>query len=202
MIMRGVELGLVETSPEVRKTIASKVIMQVVTEAQANVPDDADLLSLYDSDPDFFSPTHRYRVHWWRLDGQEDESPGNNLDVLRQAGPGADENRLLSLSGFERVMELPDTLLPMSKLIDYMGPVLAQQLTLLEAGGFSQAIDSNRALHILHLADQITATLSPFEDVRTVVEREYQRRKGDQALRDYLTWLRKRTEIIIVEPRP
>jgi hypothetical protein len=34
------------------------------------------------------------------------------------------------------------------------------------------------------------------------VETEYQRRQADQALRDYLAWLRKRTEIVIVESKP
>ncbi len=202
MILRGVELGLVETSPEIRKAIARAVIMQVVTEAQATAPDETDLRSLYASDPGFFSRTNRYRVRWWRLDGQGDEYLKMATDAYRQISTGAEKNQILLSFGFKRISELPDTLLPISKLIDYMGPALADQATVLQAGGFSPPIDSYRALHILHLVEQKVGTLAPFENVRPIIEAEYQRRQGDQALRDYLAWLRKRTEIMVVETSP
>ena len=39
--------------------------------------------------------------------------------------------------------------------------------------------------------------LPPFEQVRPMVEAEYLRRAGGDALRQYLAWLRERTEIIV-----
>jgi hypothetical protein len=199
LIMRGVELRLVETSPEIRKAIASNVIMQVVAEAQATVPDEVELHSLFESDPGFFVHSSRYRVIWWRLDGQSDEYLKKALDTYQRPDEGAEKTQLLQSLGFARVSELPDTLLPMSKLIDYMGPALADQVTRLQSGRFSHPIDSYRAVHILHLAEQDAGSMPPFEDVRPVVEAEYQRRKGDRALRDYLSWLRKRTKVMTVE---
>lgn len=202
MILRGVELGLPETSPEIRKAIAGAVIMQVVTEAQVSMPEDAELLSLYDSDPGFFSSNNRYRVRWWRLNGNGVGISNKAGNAYRQLKTGAEIGSILKSSGFERVTELPDTLLPISKLIDYMGPVLANQVTALPAGRFTHPVDSDHGMHILYLAEDKAGALASFEDIRAVVETEYQRRQADQALRDYLAWLRKRTEIVIVESKP
>jgi hypothetical protein len=57
-------------------------------------------------------------------------------------------------------------------------------------------------MHILYLAENKAGALASFEDIRAVVETEYQRRQADQALRGYLAWLRKRTEIVIFESKP
>ncbi len=202
MILRGVELGLPETSPEIRKSIAGAVIMQVVTEAQVSMPADAELRSLYNSDPGFFSSNSRYRVRWWRLNGQGNEILNKAGDAYRQLNSAKEIGSILQSSGFERVSELPDTLLPLSKLIDYMGPVLADQVAALPAGGFTHPVDSDHGMHILYLVEHKAGALASFEDIRAVVETEYQRRQADQALRDYLAWLRKRTEIVIVESKP
>ncbi len=199
MILRGVELGLPETSPEIRKAIAGAVIMQVVTEAQASMPDDSELRSLYESDPGFFTSNNRYRVHWWRLDGQGVDIFRKGRDAHQQLSTGGEAGTILQSFGFVRLVELPDTLLPTSKLIDYMGPVLARQVTALSVGRFTPPIDSDLGVHVLYLAERKTGVLASFEDIRAVVETEFQRRQADQALRDYLAWLRKRTEIMIVE---
>jgi len=202
LILRGVELGMTETSPEIRKAIAGAVIMQVVTEAQVSIPDDTELRSLYDSDPGFFTRNNRYRVRWWRLDGRGADILKKGRDAHQQLGTGGEAGTVLQSFGFVRLVELPDTLLPMSKLIDYMGPELARQVTALADGRFTRPIDSDLGVHVLYLAEHKTGALASFEDIRAVVETEYQRRHADQALRDYLAWLRKRTEILIVESNP
>ena len=202
MILRGVELGLPETSPEIRKSIAAAVIMQVVTEAQVSMPDDGGLRNLYDTDPGFFSNNNRYRVRWWRLNGDGEEFANQAEHAYQQLNSGTEINAILKSTGFELVTELPDMLLPESKLIDYMGPVLAAQVTASPLGRFTKPVASNRGIHILYLAEDKSGTVASFEDIRAVVETEYQRRQADQALRDYLVWLRKRTEIVIVESKP
>jgi len=202
MILRGIELGMTQTSPEIRKAIAGAVIMQVVTEAQVSIPDDTELRSLYDSDPAFFTRNNRYRVRWWRLDGQGADILRKGRDAHQQLSTAAEAGTILQSFGFVRLVELPDTLLPMSKLIDYMGPVLARRVTALADGRFTHPIDSDLGVHVLYLAEHKAGTLASFEDIRAVVETEYQRRQADQALRDYLAWLRKRTEILIVESNP
>ena len=88
-------------------------------------------------------------------------------------------------------------MLPLSKLLDYLGPMLAQQASALQPGEYSRPIAVGGDFHILNLLSHEEAILPPFEQVRPMVEAEYLRRAGDDALRQYLAWLRERTEIIV-----
>jgi len=199
LILRGIELGLAETSPEIRKAIARTVIAQIVTEAEASVPGETDLRDLYESDPGFFTQNSRYRVHWWRLDGQGESFLQNTLDTYEQLGTGAEIALELQTLGFNRDLDLPDSLLPFGKLVDYLGPELANETGDLQPGQYSHPIASNQTLHILHLVEFKAGYLPPFDQLRPVLETEYKRRTADQAIRNYLQWLRRQTEIDISE---
>ena len=197
LVMRGTELGLEESSPEIRKALAANVIAQVVAEAEAAAPDDAALRQLYADDAEFFTSTGRYHLRWWRLPGSGQAVEKQALTAWEQLGKNMPIEEVSLATGLRKESMLPDQALPLTKLTDYLGPVLAQQVPQLETGEYSRPVKADGSFHILYLVDRQAGSLPPFEQVRPLVEAEYLRRVGDQALRDYLDWLRQRTQIVV-----
>lgn len=198
LIQRGMELGLAATSPQIRKALAAAVISQLTAEAEASLPSEQALRRLYASDPGFFTSTARFRLRWLRLPAGDAAALRKARDAYRQLSNGVTLEEVRQLTGLEPVSILPDALLPLSKIRDYLGSTLAGQVSALKRGVFSRPIMDNGDLHILQLLDYRSAVLPPFEQARPVLEAEYLRRASDEALRQYLRWLRLRSEIIVV----
>jgi hypothetical protein len=197
LIMRGIELGLHESSPEIRKAIAATVIAQIAAEAEATRPDEATLRRFYETNSQYFTTTARYRLQWWRVPGSGAESERKAATAYEQLSKSMPTEAIMRSTGLHTEALLPDQMLPLSKLSDYLGPGLAQQATELEPGEFSRPIAAGGSFHILYLLARQEGVLPAFEQVRLMVEAEYLRRSGDEALRQYLAWLRERTEIIV-----
>jgi len=202
LIMRGIELGLPENSPEIRKTIAATVIAQIAAEAKATMPDEATLLRLYETDPEYFTSTSRYRLRWWRIPGSNTEAEHKATTAYEQLSTNLPIEAVIQSTGLQPEPLLPDEMLSLTKLSDYLGPMLAQQASELRPGEFSRPIAVGGSFHILHLLSKQEGVLPGFEQARPMLEAEYFRRSGDDALRGYLAWLRGRTEIIVVLERP
>jgi len=201
LIQRGVDLGLAESSPEIRKAMVAAVIAQLVTEAEANSPDEEALRHLYESDPDFFTSTARYRLRWLRLQASDQAARHKAEGAYRQLSTGVELEEVRRSTGLEPVPILPDALLPLSKIRDYLGPALAGQVPMLKRGVFSRPIEDNGDLHILQLLDYRPEVLPSFEQARPVLEVEYLRRAGDEALRQYLKRLRQQSEVVVVRDK-
>jgi hypothetical protein len=198
LIMRGIELGLHEISPQIRKTIAAAVIAQLAAEAEAATANEATLRQLYESDSEYFTTSARYHVRWWYLPGTGPETERKALAAYQQLSSSTPLEAVIPATGLERETMLPDELLPLNKLSDYMGLELVQQLSELEQGEYSRPVAVSGSFHILYLLTHQEGVLLPFEQARPMVEAEFLRRRGDDALRQHLAWLRERTEIIVI----
>lgn len=201
LIQRGIELGLADSSPQIRKALAAAVIGQLTAEAEANLPGEQALRRLYESDPEFFTSTARFRLRWLRLPASDDAAQRKAEDAYRQLSNGVALEEVSQSTGLEPVPILPDALLPLSKIRDYLGPALAGQVSMLKRGAFSKPIEDNGDMHVLQLLDYRPEVLPPFEEARPVLEAEYLRRAGDEALRQYVQWLRLRSEVIVVQEK-
>lgn len=199
LILRGIELGLPQTAPGIRKAIAGAVIAQVTADIQATLPDEAALRDFYEANAAFFSTTARYRLRWWTLPESRPESgpaaPERVVQALEALRRGEDETIVQQSTGLGAQSFLPDQMLPLTKLADYLGAELALHVPDLATGEFSEPIHAGSSWHLLFLEERQAGEPPPFADLRSVVEAEYLRRAGDTALRDYLAWLRQRTEV-------
>ena len=201
LIQRGIELGLADSSPQIRKALAAAVIGQLTAEAEASLPDEQALRRLYESDPEFFTSTARFRLRWLRLPASDDAAQRKAEDAYRQLSNGVALEEVSQSTGLEAVPILPDALLPLSKIRDYLGPALTGQVSMLKRGAFSKPIEDNGDMHVLQLLDYRPEVLPPFEKARPVLEAEFLRRAGDEALRQYLQWLRLRSEVIVAREK-
>jgi parvulin-like peptidyl-prolyl isomerase len=207
LILRGIELGLPQAAPGIRKAIAASVIAQVTADTQATLPDEATLRDFYRANAAFFSTTARYRLRWWSLPDAGPESEQEQKRERESATPatsavealrrGEEEATVLHSTGLKAQSFLPNRMLPLTKLADYLGAELALQIPRLATGKYSEPIHTGGSWHILLLEERLAGEPPPFEELRPVVEAEYLRRSGDEALRDYLAWLRQRTEVTV-----
>jgi hypothetical protein len=197
LILRGVELGLDESAPSVRKAIAAAVIAQVAAESEATPPDEEALRELYQSDPQFFASADRYALRWWQIPASA-ASPALIARISTLQADASNAREVLDgPGGLVRMTVLPQQMLPLSKVADYLGSELAQRVPQLEPGHYSSPIESDGNINILLLVDHQAGTLTSFEQLRPVLEAEYHRRSGDKALRDYLAWLRERIPVTV-----
>ncbi len=202
LVQRGIELGFPETAPGIRKALAATVITQVIAEAEARAPSSEELREFYHGDANFFTRSERWQVRWLRTT--------ETVPAMEKGQAQAVHGRLVAACSIEDMTqsmnfhvasELPNNLLPLAKLIDYMGPTIARQATQMQPGKCSEPILINDAYHMLYLEAYQPRQLPEFDDIKDVVEAEYIRRAGEKALLEYLKWLRNRAKISIDEAK-
>ena len=110
---------------------------------------------------------------------------------------GANLQEVMTSAGLVKLDILPDTLLPLAKIRDYIGSDLIRSVLKLQPDQYTAPVAANGDFHIFYLAGYKAGVVPDFEQARPLLEMEYTRRKGDQALREYLLWLRERNEIIV-----
>ena len=97
------------------------------------------------------------------------------------------------------ILSLPSSLLPVAKLRGYLGPSLTEGALSLPEGGFSPPQQEQAGYTILQLIAHQPGVPPRLTAIREQVAREFQRRAGDQALRDYLSLLKRGADIDIDE---
>jgi len=197
LVQQGVRMGLVESLPEIRKALATAVIAQTVAEAEAVKPGESDLRELYASDPEFFTRNARYRVAWLVGSTAASSDLRDAHEARKLLLSGSNPDQVAALTGLERFGELPEAFLPLNKLKDYLGPELAEAVSRLSVGTATEPLVADGRVHVVYLTDYQPPTLPAFESARPLVEAEFTRRRGDEALRRQLEELRREHEITI-----
>ena len=95
----------------------------------------------------------------------------------------------------QAVLSVPNTLLPPHKLRDYIGPKLLGLASQMQAGGVSKPQWEAGAYVVLIVLQNEPQANVALASVRERVVTEYQRRAGEQALREYLDMLRSEADI-------
>ncbi|MEQ8745404.1 peptidylprolyl isomerase [Pyruvatibacter sp.] len=194
LIQRGVEVGLVDSDNTVRKAIVNAMIVSVIDDAANMEPTEADLRQLYEESPALFSGVGRVQVKqiFVRNGPQSDQT----LAAIREAlNAGETFSSVRARYADPVTLPVPDGPLPYSKLRDYTGPTAATALSTLSKGEISDPLPVPGGQSVFKVVATLPGTPRPFADVRSLVEAEFIRRRGDAALRHYLDWLWSRAEI-------
>jgi hypothetical protein len=191
LLQHAMALGLPRSDPQVRGQLVRAVVDLVVAEAEAAAPSEADLEAFYEQHQGYFRRPGRRRVERWFVRGTDAaarERAGGIVAALREGRPLID--------GGDPTVPVPDSPLPEPKLEQYLGPTLARAAMRLGAGGVSEPIVATNGLHVLRVREVEPAGVPPFDEVRDAVADEYERRRGEDALRDYLGRLRGHATIV------
>ena len=190
LIQRAKDLGLFSTNTMIRGTIVQQMINMVISENSLDIVSNSELESFYKENKGFFTNADRLRLKQIYFS----EEKGTALERA--------ENFYLELIQGKKVdqidksaLEIPDTLMTLAKVREYIGPSLMQVAKMLQPGEFTAPKKVIGGYKIIILLERRDASPPKFEFIRERVKSEYQKRKDDQALRDYLNKLKKRYEI-------
>ena len=95
------------------------------------------------------------------------------------------------LSGSNSALKVPDTLMNLSKVREYIGPSLMREAQLLKPGQFSEPKKVSDGYKIIYLVDREDAAKPEYSNIRSSVLSEFSKRRDDQSLRTYLDNLKK-----------
>ena len=88
----------------------------------------------------------------------------------------------IDLEGDKSALEIPDVLMTLTKVREYIGPSLMQVAKMLQTGEFTTPKKVIGGYKIIILLERKDALSPKFEVVRERVKSEYKKRKDDQAL--------------------
>ena len=194
LIQRAKDLGMFSTNTMIRGAIVLQMINMIISENSLDIVSTSQLKEFYEANKGFFTSADRLRLKQIYFSDEKGGAleraqnaylylvQGNNLDVIDSKSD-------------ESALEVPNTLMTLSKVREYIGPSLMQLAKMLKPGEFTSPKKVIGGYKIIVLLERRDASPPDFKEIRDRVKSEYQKRKDDKALRDYLNKLKKWYEI-------
>lgn len=205
LVQRGLALDLPRLDRRVRADLTQTVIDGIASQASEREPGEQELRAFYDAHRDAFAGPGRLRVRqvFIRVTAPSDPAALARADQAAQrlrAGESIDA--VQAALGDPPLAALPDTLLPPTKLRDYLGPTALRTALELDVGEVSDPVRSGTGYHVLQVVERQADTAPSLDEVRPQVVSEFHRQAGEQALRHYLDELRAAADVKLREPLP
>ena len=194
LIQRAKDLGMFSTNTMIRGAIVQQMINMIISENSLDIVSTSQLKEFYEANKGFFTSADRLRLKQIYFSDEKGGAleraqnaylylvQGNNLDVIDSKSD-------------ESALEVPNTLMTLSKVREYIGPSLMQLAKMLKPGEFTSPKKVIGGYKIIVLLERRDASPPDFKEIRDRVKSEYQKRKDDEAIRDYLNKLKKWYEI-------
>jgi len=205
LVQRALELGLAVIDRRVRGELTSGLIDSIVTEVDGEEPSARDVARHYDENVDFFTRPGRLRARTIYFSARRNDGDARGTALARATAArarllaGEDADAVEAALGDRQVSPVPNALLPASKIRDYVGPSVLEALQGLEAGRWSEPVESGAGVHLAIALEREGRVVPALAEIESLVRQDLQRRRGDEALRAYLDELRARTPILIDE---
>jgi hypothetical protein len=205
LVQRGVEIGLLDSEPGVRKALVQALVYSVVAEAESEEPDPAALRAFYDEHREYFGAGERLRIERlvFRTEGGRPGAPAQRAREAREAlAGGEDPEAVRRRLADEPILPVPPTLLPLAKLREYLGNGALERLAAAPEGAWSEPLEDAEGIQLLRIAERRGPEAHPYGAVADQVAAEWRRREGDRALREYLAFLRAQAEVTLAPDAP
>ena len=192
LIKRAIDLGMLENNPMARGTIVQQMIKNIIAEGSRIEPEEKELIEFFEENIGFFTKANRLRVrqiYFSKVDfGDKVLEEARNAFTRLLEGETFDQ---VALSGSNSALKVPDTLMNLSKVREYIGPSLMREAQLLKPGQFSEPMKVSGGYKIIYLVDREDAPKPEYSNIRSSVLSEFSKRRDDQSLRTYLDNLKK-----------
>ena len=192
LIKRAIDLGMLENYPMARGTIVQQMINNIISEGSRSEPEEKELIKFFEENIGFFTKANRLRVrqvYFSQVDfGDKVLEEAKNAFTRLLDGENFEQ---VALSGSNSPLKVPDTLMNLSKVREYIGPSLMREAQLLKPGQFSEPKKVSGGYKIIYLVDREDATQPEYSNIRSSVLSEFSKRRDDQLLRTYLDNLKK-----------
>ena len=185
LIQRAIDLGMLETDSQVRSVIIQKMIESILSEIDNLSYSDQDLKNFYISNKDFFASSPKLQLLKLSFDK-------SSLNSAKKAQEYILDGDFVSAKKLARndVIDLPNALLPATKVREYIGPKLTEIAMQLEPGSVSELITDTDSVHLLILLKKEVSVTQEFNEISEQVRNEFLKREGDKLFLEYLENLR------------
>ena len=194
LIQRAKDLGMFSTNTMIRGTIVQQMINMIISENSLDVISTSDLKDFYEKNKGFFTNADRLRLKQIYFSNEKEGSLERSQQVYNELLEGKDIDNL-KIQGNKTALEIPDTLMSLAKVREYIGPSLMQIAKELKPLQFTSPKKVIGGYKIIYLVDRRDALPPDFNEIKDRVKSEYKKRRDDQALRDYLDKLKNWYEV-------
>ena len=185
LIQRSKDLGMLSTNTMVRGAIVQQMINSIISENSLITIQESDLIDFFEENKPFFISADRLRIRQVYFSDSKQDSYKRALDLYEQLVGGLNPNELNKF-GDDSALQIPDTLMTLTKVREYIGPSLMNIAKEMQPGQFSSPKKVYGGYKIIYLIDKKDAPVPEFLLIRERVKSEYMKRRDDKALRLYL----------------
>lgn len=187
LIKRAIDLGVLNDNPIARGTIVQQMIKTIIAENARYEISDSELESFFQENSGFFTKSSRLRIQ--QIYFSNEQLKDDSLVVAKKAYDllkRGDDFESVSKLGSPSALQIPNSLMTLSKVREYIGPSLMNLAKELEINSFTTPIEVSGGYKIIYLIDKELASPPQFNDIKASVSSEFLKRKDDQSLRSYL----------------
>ena len=187
LIKRAIDLGMLNDNPMARGTIVQQMIKAIIAENARYEISDSELESFFQENSGFFTKSSRLRIQ--QIYFSNEQLKDDSLIVAKKAYDllkRGDDFESVSKLGSPSALKIPNSLMTLSKVREYIGPSLMNLARELEINSFTSPIEVSGGYKIIYLIDKEMASPPQFNDIKASVSSEFLKRKDDQSLRSYL----------------
>ena len=187
LIKRAIDLGMLNDNPMARGTIVQQMIKTIIAENARYEISDSELESFFQENSGFFTKSSRLRIQ--QIYFSNEQLKDDSLVVAKKAYDllkRGDDFESVSKLGSPSALQIPNSLMTLSKVREYIGPSLMNLAKELEINSFTTPIEVSGGYKIIYLIDKELASPPQFNDIKASVSSEFLKRKDDQSLRSYL----------------
>lgn len=203
LIQYGLRQGLVRSDNRVKASLVQAVIATKMLQAESREIPLEEALEFFETNRKLFSQTQRLRVGLIRIPTSSDrdlsDSKARADEAVNKLSAGLSFSEVQAAYHEGGALNLPDALLPMGKLADYIGPMLTSRAAALQPGHAAVPELINNSWQVVYLHERLEAAPPHYGDVKELVLTEIKRRDTENLLRKSLGKLRETQEIVISE---
>ena len=185
LIIRAKELGLLENNQIVRGSIIQQMIKLIISENYLESIEEEKLKKFYQDNIGFFSSASRLRLQQIYFSDSIGNSKQRSEEAYKKLKKGSTFQEI-SLAADNSALTIPNSMMNLSKVREYIGPTLMNIAKRLEPGEFYTHMKVAGGYKIIFLFDKEFSKPEEFESIKLKVLKEYQRRQDDESLREYL----------------
>ena len=185
LIIRAKELGLLENNQIVRGSIIQQMIKLIISENYLESIEEEKLKKFYQDNIGFFSSASRLRLQQIYFSDSIGNAKERSEEAYKKLKKGSTFQEI-SLAADNSALTIPNSMMNLSKVREYIGPTLMNIAKRLEPGEFSTPMKVAGGYKIIFLFDKEFSKPEEFDSIKLKVLKEYQRRQDDESLREYL----------------
>ncbi len=187
LIKRAIDLGMLNNNPMARGTIVQQMIKTIISENDRYEISENELKEFFQENKGFFTKSSRLRVQ--QIYFSDKLFKGRALEEAQKAFNLLQEGRelkMVSMLGSPSALKIPNSLMTLSKVREYIGPSLMNLAKNLEVGTSTPPVMVSGGYKIIYLLDKELAKTPDFNEIKSSISSEFLKRRDDQSLRKYL----------------